>query len=224
MEKGKWKMENGNKRRPRASSFPFAIFLFPLFLLSGCIGAPSRPAATQPATAVDARQADPAYWLEQPAVALVHSDDYDRLWDAAQWTARDYLFSIDRRDYRDGVLTTEPMVSRQFFEVWRKDVPAAGDLARSSLQTIRRSIRFTFTRQAGGGWSVTPKVLVEQFASAGRRLSYVGAYQAITVPGGTIGSTEMDEGIYLPAQYWFPIGRDYALERKLARTIRQRLK
>jgi hypothetical protein len=194
-----------------------------LLLLSACITAPSNPAATQPATKIDPHQADPAYWLARPAVASATSDNYDRLWDASEKVARDDLFPIDRRDYRDGVLTTEPVISKQFFEFWRDDVLTAKGLARSSLQTIRRSIHFDFIRLDSGGWSVSPKVVVEQFASAGRRITYVGAYQSITDPGGTVGSTEADEGIYITAQYWFAIGRDPSLERKLAKQIEQRV-
>jgi hypothetical protein len=193
-------------------------------LLTGCITAPSHPAATQPATVVDPHQADPAYWMARPAVASASGDDYDRLWNAAEQAARDDLFPIDRRDYRGGVLTTEPVISKQFFEFWRNDAVTVNALARSSLQTIRRSIHFEFVRKKGGGWSVTPKVIVEEFSTVGRRPTYVGAYQSISDPGGTVGSIEADQGIYLTAQYWFAIGRDHPLERKLAQAIQRRMK
>src|SRR5690606_576953 len=83
-------------------------------------GAASAPAAGR-ATDVDPALADPAYHLAQPAVATVRHGDFTALWDAAEEVARTRLFAIDRRDYRGGRLTTHPMVSKQWFELWRRD-------------------------------------------------------------------------------------------------------
>jgi hypothetical protein len=195
-----------------------------LAVLSGCITGPSNPAATQPATAVDPGHADPAYWLKQPAVTSVQAPDYDRLWNAAAQTAQRYLFTLDRQDYRQGILTTLPLISEQWFEPWRRDVVTAEDLARSSLQTIRRTIHFQLVQDAAGQYVLTPKVLVEQFSTSGRRLTFVGNFRSASDPGAQIGSVEQDEGIALTAQYWYAIGRDRALENKLADSIRDRLR
>jgi len=191
---------------------------------SGCITGPSNPAATQPATAIDPSRADPAYWLKQPGVVTVRSDNYDRLWNAAAQTAQRDLFTLDRQDYRAGVLTTLPLISKQWFEPWRRDVVTAKDLARSSLQSIRRTIHFDLARTDDGQYVLTPKVLVEQFSTVGRRLTYVGNYRNASDPGAQLGSAELDEGVALTAQYWFAIGRDPALEKQLAESIRDRLR
>lgn len=194
-----------------------------LLSAAGCITGPSRPAATQPATAIEPAQADPLYWYRQPAVVAVRDANYERLWSAAQSVARDYFFTLDREDYREGVLTTLPLTSMQWFEFWRRDVVTVNDLARSSLQTLRRTIHFKVEKDPDGGYRLSPKVLIEQYATVGQRLTYVGYYTRASDVGRQVGSVEMDEGQANPPQYWFAIGRDHALEKRLAESIRHEL-
>lgn len=194
-----------------------------LLALSGCITGPSRPAATQPATAIEPAQADPLYWYRQPAIVTVRDASYVHLWSAAQSVAHDYFFTLDREDYRQGVLTTLPLTSMQWFEPWRRDVATAHDLVRSSLQTLRRTVHFTLGKDEAGGYRLSPKVLVEQYATVGQRLTYVGYYSRASDVGRQVGSIEMDEGQAAPPQYWYAIGRDHALEKRMAESIRHQL-
>src|SRR6266576_1615339 len=90
--------------------------------LIGCIGEPANPAATQPATVLNLATTQPSYWYQQGGGPTVRDDDFERLWNACEAVARDFLFEVDRTDYRSGVLTTKPLTSRQWFEVWRRDV------------------------------------------------------------------------------------------------------
>src|SRR5690242_7122849 len=85
---------------------------------SGCASHPSPPPATQPATAGDPKSTLPTYWFEQPAVAQVHARNFDALWNACQEAAKARGYVIDRTDYREGLLYTEPLVSKGYFEVW----------------------------------------------------------------------------------------------------------
>src|SRR3954465_14080650 len=85
-------------------------------LIPGCITHPQNPAATQPATALDPATTQPAYWLDRPAGATVQGRDFDAVWDVCKDTARGYLFVLDRTDYRAGLITTTPQISRQIFE------------------------------------------------------------------------------------------------------------
>jgi hypothetical protein len=171
--------------------------------LAGCIGKPRNPAATQPATAIDPAIAEPAYWLSRPAAAEVTNPEFKRLWDASEAVARQYLFPIDLRDYRQGILKTEPVISKQWFELWRKDAGIAKDVAEDSLGAIRRTIHFQFTRNLDGSYTVTPKVVVE-------RESRVEPKYA----------TEIQK----PPLYWYALRRDTALEAKLAASIESKLK
>ena len=110
-------------------------------LIAGCIGnRPFNSAATQPVTMVDLATTQPSYYLDQPAVASVKSIQFQPLWDASEETARSYLFQLDRQDYRSGLLTTRPMISKQIFEVWRKDAGTAHGVVVDSMATIRRTV------------------------------------------------------------------------------------
>lgn len=62
--------------------------------------------------------------------------EFDAIWDAAYNVLTEYRFTVDRNDPRAGVLTTYPMVGRQWFEVWRKDAPTARMAAMNSLHKI----------------------------------------------------------------------------------------
>ena len=84
------------------------LLLLVLVLTTGCITGRQNPAATQPATAIDPKTAQTAYWMAKPAIAEVSSSNFDRLWAAAQDSIRDHSFLIDRTDYREGILTTQP--------------------------------------------------------------------------------------------------------------------
>src|SRR5215203_5825055 len=147
------------RRRKRRAIISAALLAL---LLGGCATnvSSSEPDITEVATDVDPATTQPSYWLDLAALS-VSSRDLDRLWHLAQETARDFGFTVDRTDYRAGLMTTVPLTSGQWFEVWRSDVRNFDDLAESSTATIRRTIRFEFTREPDGTFKLFPKVLVE---------------------------------------------------------------
>ena len=153
----------------------------------------------------------------------ITSRDFDRLWHACADVARDRQFVIDRQDFRGGVLTTEPLVSAQFFEPWRRDAITADAVAESSLATIRRTIRFAFKSADNGTFSVVPQVVVERYSSAERRITNAMLYRSAFKRTTATGTRESDRGVQLPARYWYRIGNDAALERDLAEAVRRRL-
>jgi hypothetical protein len=201
-----------------------------LFVI-GCAQNPRFAApTTQMATDVDPATTQPSYWYDQPGVAAVEGSGFQTLWNTAEDVARSYFFKIDRIDYREGILTTEPMVSAQFFEPWRGDVRTADDSLESSLATMRRTIRFEFTKLDDGSYRVVPKVLVERRSIAEQRITSVVLYrQTFKRPIATgrkapSGTHETDVGRYLPSRYWYPVGRDASLEKDIAARMESRLK
>lgn len=170
----------------------------------------------------------PSYWMEQPDSAYAIGSDFDRLWKACEDVAKDYLFSLDRIDYRSGVLTTQPMVTSQAFEPWRWDASTEFDRDESTLSAVRRTITFEFVKQTEGGWQVVPKVLVERQVLAERRLTspvlHRSAFTMTRNPAErATGSRELDAGVYIPTRYWYPVRRDAAFERKLATAVQKRV-
>jgi hypothetical protein len=211
----------------RISDLGFRI-LIPL-LLAGCMTEPQHPAATQPST-LNKPQAttQPAFWYDQPPAATVDSEDFQKLWDSCEAVARDFLFKLDRTDYRTGVLTTVPMATSQWFEPWRRDARTGNDVEESSLATIRRSIRFEFVRQADNTWQVAPKVLVERLSVTEQRITSVVLYRQVFTPVVSprhrpTGTHESDAGIMLDERYWYPLRRDTEFERDIAAAVREKL-
>jgi hypothetical protein len=177
-----------------------ALLALAMPLAAGCVGTP-RPGAPS-ATAADPHTAEPDFWLAQPAVAHVTAADPARLWDACEDVARRTMFQIDRRDYRAGILTTYPTVSKQAFELWRSDAGTFADACEASLATIRRTIHFQFAQNPDGTHTVSPKVVVE------RRVMLEARHRADPET---------------PAVYWYALRRDQAMEEQLAESIQKRL-
>lgn len=194
----------------------------------GCIADSNQSADAAPATAIDPATTQPSYWYDQPASGAVTSGDYDRLWQACVDVAHEFLFDIEDRDYRGGVLETRPLVSGQWFEPWRRDARTIDSRLESSLAAMRRSVRFEFTRVDGQTWQVTPKVLVERQAIAENRITSGALYRNIFQSPSRAryrasGSVEADQGVVLPSRYWYPVGRDATFEQALARAVEHKL-
>ncbi|HEV8604842.1 MAG TPA: hypothetical protein VGQ99_05720 [Tepidisphaeraceae bacterium] len=168
----------------------------------GCMGKrPGNLAATQPATTVDPQLAEKEYWLARPASVQVRGG-FEPLWEASEEAAHEFLFKIDRRDQRSGLLTTAPMISKQWWEIWRKDAGTLKDVQEATLANIRRTIYFQFRREGDGVYSVTPKVVVE-------KESKVDPKYKTDIEG--------------PSSYWYALRRDEVVEKKVGEAIRRRL-
>jgi hypothetical protein len=172
-------------------------------LLPGCITGPQHPAATQPSTAIDPKLATKEYWLAQPVTTEVTYKDFTTLWNACEAVARDYFFAIDRRDYRAGLLSTEPLISKQYLEFWRKDAVTAKDVREDTVGGVRRTIYFQFAQNPDGSYTVAPKVLVERESRVDPKYR----------------SPDSD----LPSTYWYALRRDSNLEIALTSAVRERL-
>jgi len=160
--------------------------------------------------------------MAKPAVAAATSSNFEKLWDACANTARNYQFPLDRQDYRNGVLTTQPVISKQVFEPWRRDAGTAHGIWQSTLDTIRRTIRFDFVRADDGSYIARPKVLVERLAQLQRRITSASEYTLVfTAPGANVTT---DQGVIIAARYWYAIGRDEAMERDLANSVRDKVR
>ena len=194
---------------------------FSVLLLGIVCGMPGC-SSPRPAWKDNPRSATLAYWAEQPAVTRVVAPEYSALWAAADEARRRFGFEAAMTDYRGGLLTTEPSISPQFFEIWRDELRSAEDVAESSLATIRRRLRFEFSRTRDGRFYVEPKVLVERQALVERRITNAIDYRGTLGPGQQQRFGPEDRGQAQPGRYWYAIGRDADLERSLADRIADR--
>lgn len=208
-------------RKLTAVSYRLPVMAMLFVVACGC-GSSSRYSTEAAAT-------QPSYWIDQPASARASGDNFDRLWAACEDVARDHLFRLDRTDFRTGVLTTQPMVSSQWFEPWRRDAVTIVDRNESTVATIRRTIQFEFERISPDQWQVSPKVLVERQALAEQRITSTALYRnfytyARNPAARPSGTRESDQGVYLPSRYWYPIGRDADFERVLASEVQKKMR
>lgn len=185
----------------------------PLLLLglllagAGC----SRTATPPPPEA----SAEVAYWEARPAEARVESISYPGLWAAALGALERFRFEPALQDYRGGRLTSEPMVSPQFFEIWRDEIRSTSDRLESSLGTVRRRVTFRLGRSGDDRFWLEPRVVVERLSLREGRITNAIDYRRALGPGRQVGSREADAGRPLPASYWYAVGRDDVLERSL---------
>lgn len=201
-----------------------ALILLTAVLSSGCMMGRQHPAATQPATAADSKTTLQPYWLDQPGIVHVTARSFDALWNACREAAIADGFLIDRTDYREGLLTTQPLVSKSVFELWRNDVVSGHELAESTFGSLRRTVHFTIRRLPDGRYQVTPKVLVERYSAVERRITSVAQYADVfSIRLMDVNRETEATGELIPAEYWYSIGRDHTLEKQLADSIRFRL-
>src|SRR5512144_504663 len=75
----------------------------------------------------------------EPTITRVSAQSpeaYEHLWTAAGDTLRANYFRLDRQDRLEGVISTFPATSAQFFELWRPQPEPAYYWAESNLHTI----------------------------------------------------------------------------------------
>ena len=206
-----------------STSSKIAAFAVLLVIMTGIMfgcAAPQQVSLQLPTTQ-DTRTAHAEYWLAKPAAASVFDPNYEKLWNSCQDIAREDLFSLARQDYRDGLLTTKPMVSRQFFEFWRPDTGDMYGVVQNSLQTIRRTIYFEF-QKLPGGYVVTPKVVVERESSATKHITSSSQYGTVFSYTAPL-PNELASGAPQAGVFWYAIGRDLKMEADLASAIKEKI-
>jgi hypothetical protein len=212
--------------RPCIFFSAFASFATLVFILCGCHVSHDPPPEPSAPTTNPSRLATTqrSHWTTGPASITVQDPSFEKLWTAAEDTAREYGFRLDRKDRRAGILTTEPVTSKQLFELWRRDTGTAAQAADNTLDSYRRCIHFEFQKIAGG-YSIIPRVVIERYTQAEQPITssaYLRSiYGAQRFP--PQGTHESDRALYLPRAYWYATGRDYALEDDLAHSILKKL-
>ena len=189
--------------------------------LAGCVGPTGVRRPEPPVETVL-----PEYWLKRPAVARVSDDNFERLWNACRSAVQSRSFTVDRVDLRGGVMTTFPQVSKQLFEFWRNDVGTLPAAMESTLGTVRRTVRVEVRRLEDGTYEAAPKVVVERYSQAERRITSVARYAEILAIDPLAGGSRSRDraGADLPAAYWYALGRDEPLERQIVADVRRDLR
>ena len=198
----------------------------------GCIaGGRSRP-PEQRVTYVAKQQSEPAYYLNQAPAAAATGTDFDKLWQAMYRATRNAGYRPDREDYRLGVLSTRPLVSAQIFEPWQRDAGSLYGVLESTLATVRRTVRWEVTRGDDGTLTAVPKVLIERWSVLEHRVTYSSQYQEIFALTREEQDNQrlraLDPAAFaedpVPVAYWYAIGRDTDMEKRLAENVQDRVR
>ena len=109
------------------------------------------------------------------------------LWQGSLDVLRDYGFTVDRQDRREGLITTRPLVGRQWFEFWRKDAATSYDVLEGSLQTVYRTalVRIRVTDPNTDNYQAGVEVVLTRSDKEQSAVKTVSdAYGMFTMPGG----------------------------------------
>lgn len=151
-------------------------------------------------------------------ISVIDAPQQDALWDATQDVLRRHGLPLDRVDRVAGVMTTFPVTSQHWFEVWRKDVATFRDVMESSMNPIRRWVAVTFAKDDNEAWTeVAVVVHKERLSSPDRQFNSSGsAYQYFS---GNLPSTTGQFRVTTADDRWLDLGRDPAMEDRLLRRI-----
>jgi hypothetical protein len=164
-----------------------------------------------------------------PGVRLTEDRDFNAVWDAAEEVLREYRFRIDRTDKRAGVMTTFPLLTRHWFEAWRKDAVTSDDKLESTLHSIYRQASVKVRQRAPAKDKDLPqgKYVAEVAVRTSRSnrptlqvTSTADAYDLFFRPGVLGRAYAMEEpGETEPGALKSDLGRDTLLEKILQERI-----
>jgi hypothetical protein len=120
-----------------------------LLLLAGC----SHAMHTQP--------------IVVPKEMSPDEKNFQAVWDASSETLVSYRFSVNLRDRRAGLITTEPMVGKHFFELWRRDKVTSSGALENSVQPIYREVSVRIKKTKDGKYDPVVSIVVSRLLSKG---------------------------------------------------------
>ncbi len=162
----------------------------------------------------------------QPQWDAVAADNasFNQVWDACLDSLEGRGFEIDRRDRRFGLIVSEPVVGKQFFEFWRNDTADLHELLNSSLHTIRRMVTIRIAKQGPMQFQVNVEAHAQRVSLPGDQLDNAAeAFELLGRQGVPTSPTRSDYLSPRAEPIWVDIGRERALEQAIMRDIVRRL-
>ena len=160
----------------------------------------------------------PEYGPVQADVVVAEEGDFDYLWESTLRTLRRVNLVPDRQDAREGIITTKPITSQQWFEFWRHDSLGLYQWAEASMHTTQRHAIVKIERQSEPDrYRVSVRVDVFRYSAPERQ---------VTTPSGALlmysEKLPTESGELLRPQedvHWVRLGRDPHMEGLLLRRI-----
>ena len=88
--------------------------------------------------------------------------EFQIVWDAASEALVSYRFTVDHRDRRAGLITTDPMGSRHFFEWWRRDKVTASGALENTVQPMYRVVSVHIRKTDQGKYDPVVSITVSR--------------------------------------------------------------
>ena len=108
--------------------------------------------------------------------------NFQAVWDASREVLSSYRFTVNRRDRRAGLITTEPMASRHFFEWWRRDKATASGALENSIQPIYREVSVQIRKTDKGKYYPVVSVTVSRLLTNSSSDRVLSSYELVTTP------------------------------------------
>ncbi len=141
-------------------------------------------------------------------------------WRASLDVLDEYRFEIGRADRRAGLITTEPLLGKHWFEFWRSDAATGEDLWESTLQTIHRVavVRIQPDPESASGFVVQAEVRTYRSNRPVQEITSTSEAYGMFTTGGRVDEDLSRDG----AEDFVELGRDEKLSAELAEQIRLR--
>lgn len=155
-------------------------------------------------------------------VELQTPEAYGDLWEAAAESLRHNYFRLDRQDRTEGVLTTVPETSANWFEVWRPQPKPGYYWWESNIATVQRTatIHFRAASSQPGDYELDVEVQRQRFNLVERQVDNSAA--ALRLYSNAAPTTEGHQERPSQTVRWIPLGRDQVLEERLLAEIMDR--
>ncbi|MGN6368364.1 MAG: hypothetical protein ACTHN5_08905 [Phycisphaerae bacterium] len=190
---------------------------------------PFKP-TTQPST--EPAATEPAHPGEHLVVKVINPNQtsryiyhasYDNIWQQAMKLLTDCGFRLDRKDYRLGILTTQPLPSAQFVEPWKPEQTTFKNAMENTINMQQRTVRLSISKvpDKPDFYEIAIEVLVER---QNNPIETIGG--PVFVEGSGFGRAQVSlRSDYTPAvtknisPTWYVVGHDPNLEHKLLKEL-----
>ncbi len=189
----------------------------------------STTAATEAATA-SAPATQPGHMVVKvkdpnETSRFIYKASYDNVWRQANEIVAAAGFSLDRQDYRLGVMTSYALPSAQIIEFWKPQHVDFTDTMENTVNNQRRSLRVTISKVEGKPdfYQIGIQVLVERESNPREDIG-----GPVFVQGSGFGRNSITlRSDYAEPKYeaghWVTIGHDPDMERKLMDALFNRI-
>ncbi len=163
--------------------------------------------------------------INNSTVIPINDEQYHHIWREALRLLVHMGYRIDWRDYDLGVVTTFPRTGPEILQFWRPDATSLHALIEGTINTFRRLIRIAIAPvpHRPGCYRISIEVLVEQRENPQGGVTGVAFLGSSSFGANPQPLVSQYASPTTPGRFWMRVGRDIALEKKIARQLLKKL-